>query len=246
MKQYLAILPLVLALAVPARAADKKKDSGTGITKEQGEQILEELRQIREILEKQGRPAAAAGEPGGGISMNLEGGPWLGSKDAPLTLVEFTDYQCSFCQRFHVATFPELKKKYIDTGKLRFSSRDLPLEFHSDAARAAEAARCAGDQSLFWEMRDRLILNAGKLSAADIRGYARALKLDPLQFQTCMDSGKFGAIVQKDVSTAESFGITGTPSFLLGKSTRDGVSGVILVGALPLDAFEAKLKELGL
>ena len=243
MHKYLTILPLAFGLVFPAIAADKKKNE-PGITREQADEILNELRQIRELLEKGARPAAADAEPGSGIRMNLEGGPWLGSKDAPMTMVEFTDYQCGFCRQFHVATFPELKKRYIDTGKLRFVSRDLPLDFHSNAARAAEAARCAGDQQEFWQMRDRLITNADKLSAADLNRYAQALKLDTLQFRTCMDSGKYSKTVQKDVATAEGFGVTGTPSFLLGKSTRDGVSGVILVGAVPLDAFEAKFKEI--
>jgi protein-disulfide isomerase len=244
MKRYLAIIPLALALAFPTRAADKKKTAEPALTKEQGDRILEELRQIHELLDKQARAGAAAA-PGSGITMNLEGGPWLGSKDAPLTVVEFTDYQCAFCQQFHMMTFPELKKKYIDTGKVRFASRDMPLEFHSNAERAAEAARCAGDQGEFWAMRDRLIVNAAKLAAADVSSYAKALKLDTLQFETCMSSGRYAATVRKDSATAESLGVTGTPTFLIGKSTRDGVSGVILVGALPFDALDAKFKELG-
>ena len=244
MKKLLAIVPLALSLLFPASAADKKNGAQPGITSEQADEILNELRQIRQLLEKGAPPAAAAAEPGSGIQMNIEGGPWLGRKDAPLTVVEFTDYQCSFCQRFHEATFPELKKKYIDTGKIRFASRDMPLEFHSNASRAAEAARCAGDQGEFWEMRDRLISNASRLSPGDVTGYAHALKLDALQFQTCMDSGKYAKTVQKDTATAESLGVTGTPSFLVGKSTRAGVSGVILVGALPIEAFDEKLKDL--
>ncbi len=243
MYKYLAIVPLALGLAFPASAADKKKNE-PGITREQADEILSELRQIRELLEQGARPSSADAEPGSGIRMNLGDGPWLGSKDAPLTMVEFTDYQCGYCRQFHVSTFPELKKKYIDTGKLRFVSRDLPLDFHSNAARAAEAARCAGDQQEFWQMRDRLITNADKLSAADLNRYAQGLKLDSLQFRNCMDSGKYSKTVEKDVATAEGFGVTGTPSFLLGKSTRDGVSGVIMVGAVPLNAFEAKFKEL--
>jgi protein-disulfide isomerase len=239
MNKYVAIVPLALALAWPASAGDKKKNE-PGITQAQADEILNELRQIRELLEKGARPAG----PGGGIQMSLEGGAILGSKDAPLTIVEFTDYQCSYCQSFHVGTFPELKKKYIDTGKVRFASRDMPLDFHSNAAHAAEAARCAGDQRQFWEMRDRLISNAARLSAAEITGYAQALKLDMLRFGSCMDGGKYSDTVKKDVATAESFGVTGTPSFLIGKSTRNGVSGVIVVGALPFDAFDAKLKDL--
>jgi len=244
MRKY-AILPLLLGLVLPLSAGDKKNDKQSGITREQADEILNELRQIRRLLEKDAHTAEIA-DPAGGVRMNLEGGPWLGNKDAPLTIVEFTDYQCSYCRSFHMATFGELKKKFIDTGKLRFASRDLPLEFHSNAEKAAEAARCAGDQGQFWQLRDRLISNASKLSPADITGYAKAVKLDMLQFQSCMDSGKYSETVKKDVATAESFGVSGTPSFLVGKSTREGVSGVIMVGALPIDAFEAKLKELGL
>ncbi len=244
MKKY-AILPLLLGLVLPLSAGDKKNDKQSGITREQADQILEELRQIRRLLEK-GAQTAENADPAGGVRMNLEGGPWLGNKDAPLTIVEFTDYQCSYCRSFHTATFGELKKKFIDTGKIRFASRDLPLEFHSNAERAAEAARCAGDQGQFWEMRDHLITNASRLSPDDIQVYARTLKLDMLQFRGCMDNGKYSETVKKDVATAESFGVNGTPSFLIGKSTREGVSGVIMVGALPIEAFEMKLKELGL
>ncbi len=240
MSKYLAIIPLALALVLPAAAADKKKDKEQGITREQADQIIDELRQIRELLEKQQAPA----EPGGAIRMNLEDGPWMGNKAAPVTIVEFTDYQCSYCRQFHVATFPELKKKYIDTGKVRFASRDMPLDFHSNASHAAEAARCAGDQGQFWQMRDRLISNASRLSPADVDGYAQGLKLDMLQFRNCLDTKRYGATVRKDVSTAESFGVNGTPSFLIGKSTRDGVSGALMMGALPFDAFETKLRDL--
>jgi protein-disulfide isomerase len=238
MKKYLTIVPLALGLVFPASAKDKK-DSEPGITREQGEEILKELRQIRQLLEKRPAEAAEAGK----TRMNLEDGPWLGNKDAPLTIVEFTDYQCTFCQRFNLETFPELKKKYIDTAKVRFTSRDMPLEFHSNAFHAAEAARCAGDQGQFWQMRERMIANASQLSAEQIRGYAKDLKLDAVQFAACMDSEKYAETVRTDSDAAEALGVTGTPSFLIGKSTPEGVSGVLLVGAVPLGAFEAKLKE---
>src|SRR6476659_2383693 len=124
-------------------SADKKSKSDEGITREQADAILSELKQIRTLLEK-GQRVAAAPQPEPVVKASLKIGtePALGSKDAPLTMVEFTDYQCGFCRHFHLTTFPEIRKKYIDTGKVRFVTRDLPLDFHANAFPAAEAARC--------------------------------------------------------------------------------------------------------
>jgi protein-disulfide isomerase len=246
MKKHALITPVLLALVLPVCAADRKKSQDTGITHEQAEQILEELRQIRQLLEKGVRPAGdqAPARPGDKVQVKIESTAWLGDKNAPLTMVEFTDYQCTFCRRFHLETFPELRKKYIDTGKLRFASRDMPLDFHSNALRAAEAARCAGEQGQFWAMRDRLVSNADRLSDDDIGGYAKDLKLDVPAFQSCLASGKYADAIRDEVTLAASYGINGTPSFVIGSSTPDGVSGTVVVGALPLAAFEAKLKQL--
>jgi protein-disulfide isomerase len=243
MKRHLAIIPLALSLLLPACAADKKKDSP--MTREQGDAILNELHQIRQMLENGAGPASDAmlGSDGK-IRLNVANGYWLGNKDAPLTMVEFTDYQCGFCQRFHLETFPEIRKKYIDTGKVRFVSRDLPLDFHSNAFHAAEAARCAGDQGQFWPMRNTLVANANKLGGDEIQGYAKTLKLDLAAFRSCMDSGKHAAAIKKDVALAMALRIDGTPSFVIGKSTPEGVSGTLIIGALPFDAFEEKLGEI--
>jgi protein-disulfide isomerase len=246
MRKIAVIGILVAGVAVVACAADKKKPAEaaeTGITREQGDAILEELRQIRQLLESGAGPAAAAPEAGGKVRVKIGNSPLLGDKNAPLTMVEFTDYQCGFCQRFHTATFPEIRKKYIDTGKIRFVSRDLPLDFHSNAMRAAQAARCAGDQGQFWTMRDRLVANPGQLAPADLQGYAQDLKLDVAAFQSCLDSAKYAAAVKADRSLAASLRIDGTPAFVVGKSTAEGVEGVVVMGALPLEAFEAKLQE---
>src|SRR5580704_497156 len=119
----LAALPLILLLPLGAQDAKKpKKDSG--ITSEQADQILEELRQIRQLLQAQAEKNAPPAPPR--AKLDLGGFQMLGSKDAPVTLVEFTDYQCPYCRHFHVNVFNELKKNYIDTGKVRFYSRDLP------------------------------------------------------------------------------------------------------------------------
>src|SRR5262245_41431233 len=131
-----------LAFALPLAA-----QQNNGITQQQATEILNELRQIRMLLEKQAKPAGPPPEQITKARLNLEGVAMIGNKDAPITIVEFTDYQCPFCQRFHVTTFADLKKNYIDTGKVRFYSRDMPLDFHPNAMRAAQASRCAGDQN---------------------------------------------------------------------------------------------------
>lgn len=236
-------LALAAALALPALAAEEP-----GITRKQADEILGELRQIRQILEKQARLAQQGAQqdpPPQKVQLKIEGGQMLGAPNAPVTMVEFTDYQCPFCQRFHSASFPELKKNYIDTGKVRFYSRDLPLDFHPNAFRAAEAARCAGEQGQFWRLRDMLASNPSKLAAEQILGYAEGIQLDMAKFKACVESGKYKKSIEDDVKAAQMLGINGTPSFVIGKTTADGVDGELVVGALPYAMFEEKLKAFG-
>src|SRR5712692_8333967 len=136
--------------------------SRPGISQEQADSIVTELKQIRQLLEKQQVQLArvmapqqpAPPPPPEKVQMSIGNGWYaIGRDDAPVTLVEFADYQCPYCKRFHTDAYAELKKNYIDTGKVRFVSRDLPLEFHPFAMKAAEAARCAGDQQKYWELR---------------------------------------------------------------------------------------------
>src|SRR5581483_12452114 len=120
-----AAVPLILLLPLGAQDSKKNKKD-TGITSEQAQQILDELREIKDLLkaqaEKNGPPQPTRAK------LDLTGFQMLGSKDAPVTMVEFTDYQCPYCQRFHMTVFNELKKNFIDTGKVRLYSRDLPLD----------------------------------------------------------------------------------------------------------------------
>jgi protein-disulfide isomerase len=238
----LAALPLVLLMPLAAQ----QKDSG--ITHEQADQILNELRQIRQLLEKQGS-AQVPGRPPEPThaKLNMQGAEMLGSKDAPLTIVEFTDYQCPFCQRFHTTAFNDIKKNFIDTGKVRFYSRDLPLDsMHPNAIRAAMAARCAAEQGQFWKIRDIMGANPDKLDMNSIVADAASLKMDTTTFKSCIESDKYKAAIQNDVLEAMKIGADGTPTFVIGKSTPTGVDGEVLVGAQPYAAFEQKLRALEL
>lgn len=245
-----AALPLALLLPLVAQQNGAQQNAAQqandGISRQQAEEIINELRAIRQLLMQQQAKAPAAPQPDmpTKAKLNLDGFQMLGSKAAPLTVVEFTDYQCPFCQRFHTTTFPELKKNYIDTGKVRFYSRDLPLDFHANAMRAAQAARCAADQGKFWQLRDVMGANPDKLDMDHLVGFATDLKLDVPTFKSCVDSNKYKESVQSDVMEAMKIGASGTPAFVVGKSTPDGIDGEMMVGALPYQMFEDKLKSI--
>jgi protein-disulfide isomerase len=235
--EYAKYVALPLALLMPLAAQDQ------GITRQQADQILNELRQIRQLLEKQAKPQGPPEQTR--ATLNLEGTQMLGSKDAPVTIVEFTDYQCPFCRQFHTTVFNDLKKNYIDTGKVRFYSRDLPLDvLHPNATRAAQAARCAADQGQFWTMRNVMGANPDKLDLDHLSGFATDLKLDTLAFRNCVESEKYKTAVQNDAAEATRIGAQATPTFVIGKSTAEGVDGELVIGAQPYANFEQKIKQL--
>jgi protein-disulfide isomerase len=243
MKKYFrfamfAALPLALGLPLGAQQSE-------GISRQQADDILTELRQIRQLLEKQAKPQGPQMEPPPThAKLSLQGFEMLGDKNAPLTIVEFTDYQCPFCQRFHLTAYPDLKKNYIDTGKVRFYSRDLPLDFHANAMRAAQAARCASDQGQYWKLREIMSANPEKLELGNLLAYASDLKMDVGKFRTCVETEKYKNAVQTDAMEAMKIGANGTPTFVVGKSTPEGVDGDVMIGAMPFGMFDEKLKSL--
>lgn len=223
--------------------------AGTGaeeLSAEQGAAILEELRQIRQLLEKieqQGggargqrprRPASAAVSTGNR--------PVIGEADAPVTLVEFADYECPFCNRFFQNTWPLLTRDYIDTGKLRVVVKDMPLGFHPNAREAAQAAHCAAEQGKFEAMRDILYRNARKLSADLLPGYGKVVGLDVAAFEDCLASERYLDRIDADAAEAREAGLTGTPSFVVGPSGGDTVEGAVIVGAQPYSVFRSRIE----
>lgn len=249
------ILRLVVAafcvsvLPVSAEAQGTRSEPGA-INQEQADAIISELKQIRQLLEKEQVQLARLTEPQPAdappqrVQMSVAGGWYaVGRADAPVTIVEFADYQCPFCKRFHVNTYAELKKNYIDTGKVRFVSRDLPLEFHPFAFKAAEAVRCAGDQGKYWELRDALYSSAAPPNDEVIKKSVQDFLLDAASFQTCLSTEKYKAEIQKDAADAGSLHLNGTPSFVVGKTAGDKLDGMVLVGALPFASFDAAIQK---
>jgi protein-disulfide isomerase len=170
------------------------------------------------------------------VAVKGEGAFVKGPKDAPVTLVEFTDFHCPFCGKA-VTTLKDVMREY--DGKIRWVFRDFPIaSLHPQAHKAAEAARCAGEQGTFWEYHDLLFGSQSPTTIEDFKRYAEQLKLDLNSFGQCLDSGKHRAAVEADVQEGARLGVTGTPTFF--------INGRILVGAQPLENFrkiiEAELR----
>jgi protein-disulfide isomerase len=237
----LAAAAALLAGALPVMAQ--------GMTSEQAAQILEELKAIRKNLEARPvAPQAAAPAPARPVDDKVSyafvpGTYSMGKEDAPLVLVEYTDYQCPFCQRFHNDAFAQIKTNYIDTGKVRFVTRDFPLGFHENAMRGAIAARCSAEQGKFWDFRNTLILNASQLQADKITEYAKNASMDLNKFKACVESDKYKAAIDKDMAEGQLAGVTGTPAFVLGRVQNGKIEGVRIVGAVPYGQFDAKIQE---
>jgi protein-disulfide isomerase len=161
------------------------------------------------------------------------GADWntIGDAENPVTIVEFTDLQCAFCRRFHSETFPTLKKELIDTGKVRFVSRDFPLQFHEYAFKAAEEARCAGEQGRFWVLRDAMLGSLGALSRESVLSLATNLHLDSTALRECLDKDTYKAAVLKDMDEAMQLEIDGTPTFIVAKTSNGVLRGIRMVGA---------------
>ena len=172
--------------------------------------------------------------------------PSLGSADAPVVLEEFTDFECGYCKRFFQQTFPQLKEKYIDAGKLRFVSRNYPVKSHPQAGPAAQALLCAAAQKpdQYWAMRAWLFENNRELSDVAYGTYVKEAGLEVPAFLTDYTARRFGPQLDEDVAAARAVGVTGTPSFVLGTSEGKMIDGERIVGAKSFEVFASKIDSL--
>ena len=240
-----AVLGLVLGVASPGRA----QASGDDVMRKYiealkaGQQAIQkDLAELKRLL--QARPAAAPAAdavPTEPVAIAAE--PTRGKGTARVALIEFSDYQCPFCSRYSRDTYPQIATEYVDSGKVKYVFRDFPLSFHKQAFKAAEAAHCAGAQGKFWEMHDTLFQNQAALAPEQLGGHAKTIGIDATAFQQCLDSGRFTAEVNKDVTEGGAAGVTGTPAFLVGVIQPDGRVKVVrkLSGARPYADFKAAL-----
>ena len=198
-------------------------------------------------------PSAAAQTPptDGSAQVSVDDDPVMGSKNAPLTIIEFSDYECPFCKRSFSDVIPNLKKDYIDTGKVKFVYRDLPLAFHQNAHKEAQAAECArtqGGDSAYFKYHDQIFTkttsNGTGIALDQLPVIAKDLGLNVSQFQQCLDSEKYKAEVDKDIADATAAGASGTPTWFIGKTTANGtIEGARIVGAQPYTAFKTIIDQ---
>jgi protein-disulfide isomerase len=252
-----AILTLFLAPSGGAQPADDPRELGrdiealkagqAAIRKELGEiKVLLRAPQAVQAAPTRRRQAAPPIEPSD-IQLSVEGSPYRGEQDAKVTLVEFTDYQCPFCSRHFRQTWPQLEQEYVKSGKVKFVLRDLPLDFHRQAFKAAEATHCAAEQGKYWEMHDRLFANQRALGRKDLSGHAQALGLDTAAFDTCVDSGKGAGRIRKDIADSEVAGARGTPIFYIGLTDPQSSSikaVAVIRGARPYAVFKEAIDAL--
>ncbi len=197
--------------------------------------------------------AAAPAPDAGPVKVSVDDDPVLGNKNAPLTLIEFSDYECPFCKRYFTETFPQIKKDYVDTGKLKIVYRDYPLPFHNPLATTeAIAANCSreqgGDAAYFKyhdEVFQRTKSNGQGLVKDDLYKIAADLKLNAGNFKSCLDSEKYKDEIAKDTADGSAAGVSGTPTVFIGKSAADGtITATKVVGAQPYTAFKSAIDQL--
>jgi protein-disulfide isomerase len=245
-----ALMILVLASPASGQSSSDSTRELAAIRAELG-QIKADLDTVRRqlgqvLLLLNQRPAQAAAAPTRPVRASVADAPILGRPDAPVTIVEFSDYQCPFCQRFFATTLPELKRDYIETGKVRYVFRDFPLDqLHPQARKAAEAAHCAGEHGRFWEMHDVMFQNRAALGAPQLTAYSRRIGLDVAAFEACLASGRYAARIERGLTDGAAAGVRGTPSFLVGKSqSGDIVEGTFIRGAQPVETFRRIIDQI--
>ena len=217
-------------------------DSGSDISTEELKEILSKI-EIKTAPTPQ--PAQQPIQPSAPqiFKVSLDDDPVMGNPNAPVTIVEYSDFQCPFCSRFFQQTLPLIEENYIDTGKVKFVYKDLPLDsLHPNARAAHIAAECADEQGKFWEYHDALFEKQpqwSNLASSELQNtfteFATEMGLQAASFESCMQSPNIADEVNKDTLEAASFGATGTPTFFIGNE-KDGF--IKLVGAQPYAAFQ--------
>lgn len=177
------------------------------------------------------------------VKISADNDPIIGNPDAPITIIEFSDFQCPFCARFHIQTLPLILEEYIDQGKVKLVFRDFPIQsIHPNALPASVAAECANEQGKFKEMHDMLFDNQNqwnKLETNDVlslfSNYASNIQLDQEIFDSCLTSGKYIEEIRKDLDDGRDYGVSGTPGFFVG---NEKIGFVEIKGAQPFESFK--------
>ncbi|MBS1268733.1 MAG: hypothetical protein MAG458_01467 [Nitrosopumilus sp.] len=204
------------------------------------EQLQDAISKLElKILQEQ----LSATQPTNPIKISADDDPVIGNINAEITIIEFSDFQCPFCERFNTQTFPLIFEEYIKHGKVKLVFRDFPIQsIHPNALPASVAAECANEQGKFKEMHDKLFDNQKKWNKQDtinalsiFNQYATEIELEQTKFESCLANGKYIDEIKNDLSEGQSYGVSGTPGFFIG---NEKIGFIELKGAQPFDSFK--------
>ncbi len=233
------LVPIVALLALAAACSNSASDRELARISSRLDSFAVTLTAVTTALSRGSGPTGPTS-----ATVGVAGAASLGLATAPVTIVEFTDYQCPFCARHATQTLAFLKREYIEPGKVRYVIRDLPLtELHPIAARAAGAARCAGAQSesAYWAYHDALFEAQKGLADSTLTTLAMTAGLNADAFGTCLSANRFTTVVEEDAAEARAAGLGSTPAFVIGQTpSGDSLTGKVLLGAY--HAITARLR----
>ena len=232
------------AFGQPAADIDAIKQAIESLRASQA-QIQRDLSEIKAMLQRSPAGAAQAGAPVAGAEVSLAGAPVRGAADAPVAVIEYSDFQCPFCASYAANSYPKIIRDYVDTGKVRYAFMSFPLEgLHPLAWRAHIAAACAGDEGRFWEMHDRLLTQPTAMDTEALRRHAAALGLQPGRFRDCVEDERHAAEIRRALANGTALGISGTPTFVIGTLAANQTVRVakVISGAKPYAAFQDSIE----
>ncbi len=228
-----------LAVAITAIVLSSISLSKAGDAKLSDKAFMAQVEKgIESYIEKQMVQQATGGKEAKPVNVSIDDDPMKGDKKAPVTIVEFSDFECPYCARFYKDTYKKLVSEYVNKGKVRFVYRDFPLGFHNNAKPASIAANCAREQggdTAYFKYHDKLYENQSSLGAANFKKWAKELNLDLVKFDKCLIDKKQSDEVDKDFKDGQSYGVSGTPAFF--------VNGKKVTGAQPFSIFKSLIEE---
>jgi protein-disulfide isomerase len=250
----LVVFSLCLLLnSYGAAHADPTGGGNGGDVSRQLTEIQKQLREMHDEIEKlSGRlekieALVPEQKPPQKVNVRLGNAIRLGDPGAKLGIVEFSDYQCPYCRRFYLQTFPQLQKSYIDAGKVALLVKDFPLDFHPQAMNAALAMNCFGSQDAkkFWDIQQELFAHQDRLGEDFYKELVKKYALDQQKFESCVGDAKQKKAVEDDLQYGQSLGVEGTPTFFIGRIEGGQlVDALPLVGAQPYPMFSQVLDSL--
>jgi protein-disulfide isomerase len=234
----IAVFALVLSLVALGMSGYSLSKVGEGKLDDKtfGEKVE---KGINDYIDKQ--RAAQAGQPAAPtepVDVKVGNAPVKGDKKAPVTIIEYSDFECPFCGRFHQSTLPQIITDYVDKGKVLFAYKHFPLSFHKNSKNASMASECAKEQGgdkVFFKYHDILYVNQTTQTVENLKKWAADMGLDTAKFNSCLDTQKYAKEVDADFAEGQSIGVSGTPAFF--------INGRMLSGAQPFSAFQTIIDE---